>query len=171
MQFSVGILEGQVNKLDQEFIQEYKEYMSTTFDADFWQKVPQLRTVPVGESISTQTEVMPYERAEELVCASDTFSVSNCICRQGMRIMGEGCDKPLDLILVALDRFEQALFQVRYPACSGKINHSAYHSPDYQYQENPQDDPRDRSREGGWFTLILFLGFLFWFHLILSRHY
>lgn len=99
MQFSVGILEGQVNKLDQEFIQEYKEYMSTTFDADFWQKVPQLRTVPVGESISTQTEVMPYERAEELVCASDTFSVSNCICRQEMRIMGEGCDKPLESCL------------------------------------------------------------------------
>lgn len=99
MQFFVGLLEGQVNRLDQELVQEIEEYMSTAFDADLWQKAPQLRTVPVGESISTQTEVMPYERAEELMRAHHTFSVSNCICRQGMRIMGEGCDKPLESCL------------------------------------------------------------------------
>jgi glycerol kinase len=37
---------------------------------------------------------MPYERAEELVRTHKTFAVANCICRQEMRIMGEGCDKP-----------------------------------------------------------------------------
>jgi electron transport complex protein RnfB len=99
MQFVVGFWEGQVNRLTPELVQEFEEYLPTAFDADFWQKAPQLRTVPVGESISIQTEVMPYEQAEELVSAHDTFSVSNCICRQEMRIMGEGCDKPLESCL------------------------------------------------------------------------
>jgi ferredoxin len=48
----------------------------------------------VGESVSTQTDVMPYERAEALVRAQERFAVANCICRQEMRILGKGCDKP-----------------------------------------------------------------------------
>jgi ferredoxin len=48
----------------------------------------------VGKSISTQTEVMLYERAEELVRAHKTFAVSNCICRQEQRILDKGCNKP-----------------------------------------------------------------------------
>jgi hypothetical protein len=37
---------------------------------------------------------MLYERAEELVRTHKTFAVANCICRQEMRIMGKGCEKP-----------------------------------------------------------------------------
>jgi hypothetical protein len=68
-------------------------------DPDLWGKVPQLRTIPVGESVGLQTEVMPYEGAEALVRAQKTFAVANCICRQELRILGEGCDKPLESCL------------------------------------------------------------------------
>ena len=93
-QFVVGFWEGQVNKLDRELIQDAEEYLSTYFDQSSWWAVPQLRTIPVGKSISTQSEVMPYERAEELVRGQRTFAVGNCICRQEKRLLGEGCDKP-----------------------------------------------------------------------------
>ncbi len=93
-QFVVGFWEGQVNKLDRELIRDAEEYLSAYFDKSSWWAVPQLRTIPVGKSISTQTEVMPYERAEELVRGQRTFAVGNCICRQEKRLLGEGCDKP-----------------------------------------------------------------------------
>ena len=56
--------------------------------------MPQMRTTPVGVSVSAQTEVMPYEQAEELVRTRERFAVSNCICRQKRRIQGKGCDRP-----------------------------------------------------------------------------
>ena len=53
-----------------------------------------MRTIPVEKSIAVQPEVMPYERAEELVRNNKTFAVSNCICRQEQHILGKGCKKP-----------------------------------------------------------------------------
>jgi len=93
-QFVVGIWEGQVNKLSRELVEEFEEYMPSLFDPGDWRKVPQMRTIPVEKSIALQHEIMPYERAEELVRKHKTFAVSNCICRQEFRILGKGCDKP-----------------------------------------------------------------------------
>ncbi len=93
-QFIVGVWEGQVNRLNRELIQDFEEYLPFYTEQNIGPGVPQLRTIPVGKSISTKTEVMLYERAEELVRTHKTFAVANCICRQEMRIMGKGCEKP-----------------------------------------------------------------------------
>ncbi len=98
-QFVVGFWEAQVNRLDPELIEDFEEYVPTFFDPDAWRKAPQLRTIPVNKSITAKNEVMPYERAEELVRAKESFAVSNCICRQEQHIMGKGCDKPLESCL------------------------------------------------------------------------
>jgi electron transport complex protein RnfB len=57
-------------------------------------------TIPIGESINAQADVMVYERAEELVRAQDRLAVAPCICRKEQRIAGEGCDLPLETCLV-----------------------------------------------------------------------
>ncbi len=93
-QFLIGFWEGQVNRLSRELIQDFEEYLPFYTEQNIGPGVPQLRTIPVGKSISTQTEVMLYEQAEELVRTHKTFAVANCICRQEMRIMGKGCEKP-----------------------------------------------------------------------------
>jgi len=93
-QYAVGFWEGQVNKLDPELVQNAEEYMGTFMEHGFWRGTPQMRTIPVNKSISIENVVMPYERAEELVRSQRSFAVSNCLCRQGMRIIGKGCDKP-----------------------------------------------------------------------------
>jgi H+/Na+-translocating ferredoxin:NAD+ oxidoreductase subunit B len=98
-QFVVGIYEYQVNNLDAGFVQEFEEYQPTLFDPEVWKKAAQIRTIPVGEAISAQVEVMAYERAEELVRAQDRFAVAPCICRREKRLLGEGCDKPLETCL------------------------------------------------------------------------
>ena len=93
-QFLVGFWESQVNRLSRELIQDYEEYLPFYTEQNIGPGVPQLRTIPVGKSISAQTEVMLYERAEELVRTHKTFAVANCICRQEMGIMGKRCEKP-----------------------------------------------------------------------------
>jgi len=98
-QFIVGFWEGQVNRLSRELIQDFEEYLPFYTEQNIGPGIPQLRTIPVGKSISTKTEVMLYEQAEELVRTHKTFAVANCICRQEMRIMGKGCEKPEETCL------------------------------------------------------------------------
>jgi electron transport complex protein RnfB len=95
-QFVVGIWEFQVNRLNPGLIRDFEEYLPSLLDAEAWESVPQIRTIPVGESVDAQAEVMAYERAEELVRAQSTIAVAPCICRQEKRLVGEGCDKPLE---------------------------------------------------------------------------
>jgi NAD-dependent dihydropyrimidine dehydrogenase PreA subunit/DNA-binding Lrp family transcriptional regulator len=94
LQFVVGFWEAQVNKLNRELVEDFEEYLPSLIDASAWGKTPQMRTIPVEKSITLQPEVMPYERAEDLVRTHKTFAVSNCICRQEHRILGKGCEKP-----------------------------------------------------------------------------
>jgi Na+-translocating ferredoxin:NAD+ oxidoreductase subunit B len=98
-QFVVGFWEAQVNKLDRELVEDFEEYLPTLFDRKSWRKAPQMRTIPVKQSISVEREVMPYERAEELIRAKEKFAVSNCICRQEYHILGKGCNKPMESCL------------------------------------------------------------------------
>ena len=86
-QFAVGFWEGQVNKLYPELVKDVEEYLGTFMEQGFWRGTPQMRTIPVNMSIAVQNVVMPYEKAEELVRSKKSFAVSNCICRQGMRIV------------------------------------------------------------------------------------
>ena len=95
-QFVVGFWEAQVNRLSRELVEDFEEYFPSLITASIWKKAPQLRTIPVEKSIAVQPEVMPYERAEELVRNNKTFAVSNCICRQEQHILGKGCDKPVE---------------------------------------------------------------------------
>ncbi|MCG6534067.1 MAG: 4Fe-4S binding protein [Syntrophales bacterium LBB04] len=98
-QFVVGFWEAQVNNLNRELVEDFEEYLPSLFNPDSWRKTPQIRTIPVNKSISVQNEIMPYERAEELVRAKESFAVSNCICRQEQHIVGKGCNKPLESCL------------------------------------------------------------------------
>jgi Pyruvate/2-oxoacid:ferredoxin oxidoreductase delta subunit len=92
--FVVGIYEFQVNDLDAELVHDFEEYLPTLFDAEAWKKVPQLRTIPVGESVESRLEVMPYEQAEEIVRGQDKIAVAPCVCRREQKILGEGCSNP-----------------------------------------------------------------------------
>ncbi|MCP5095122.1 MAG: 4Fe-4S ferredoxin [Chloroflexi bacterium] len=99
MHFVVGFWEGQVNKLDTQLVEDFEAYLPQLFDPDSWQKSPQLRTIPIGESIDTRSEVTPYTQVEALIRHHTTYSVSNCICRQEMHVLDEPCDKPLESCL------------------------------------------------------------------------
>ncbi len=91
-QFVVGIWEFHLNDLNPEFVRDMHEYIPHLLP-EAW-KVPQLRTIPVGRSITADLHVMPYEKAEELVGRHRKAAVAPCICRREMAVAGKPCDKP-----------------------------------------------------------------------------
>lgn len=96
----VGIYEFQVNNLDEGFVQEVNEYLRTRSKPSRPQPIPQLRTIPVQRSIKPQLEILPYERAEELVRAQKKFAAAPCLCRRKAQVMGTGCDAPKETCLM-----------------------------------------------------------------------
>ena len=99
-QFVIGIWEYHVNDLDPELIQDMREYIPTLFDPETWTKSPQLRTIPVGQSVSSEQSIMAYEQAGELIRKQKKLLVAPCICRKEHKMTGEGCDKPEETCLV-----------------------------------------------------------------------
>jgi ferredoxin len=99
-QYVIGIWEFHVKDLNPELINDMNEYIPTLFNLDTWKKAPQLRTVPVGQSISARPEALPYEKAEEMVRAHEKFLVAPCICRKEHKMMGKGCKKPEESCLI-----------------------------------------------------------------------
>ena len=98
-QFVVGIWEYHVNDLDEAFVADVQEYLPV-LSKEAFDYVPQLRTVPVGRSLNAAIEVLPYEKAEELVKKQKKFLVAPCICRKEHQLKGDGCDKLMEACLV-----------------------------------------------------------------------
>ena len=99
-QYVIGIWEYHVNDLSPDLIRDMEEYIPTLLNVDTWKKAPQLRTIPVGRSIPVELDVMPYEKAEELIRSHNKFLVAPCICRKERTMVGEGCQKPEESCLV-----------------------------------------------------------------------
>lgn len=95
-QYIVGIWEYQVNNLSPELVQDMEQLFEELIDFEVWQKAPQLRTIPIGESIEPGMQIMAYEHAEDLIRNQERITLAPCICRRERRTVGEGCDKPLE---------------------------------------------------------------------------
>jgi NAD-dependent dihydropyrimidine dehydrogenase PreA subunit len=98
--FVVGIYEFQVNNLSEGLLQDLSDYWSTMRSRSRPQTIPQMRTIPVGESIEPHLEALPYEQVNELVMAHDRFAVAPCICRRRASMTGDGCDAPEESCLM-----------------------------------------------------------------------
>lgn len=99
LQFVVGIWEYQLNNLSRELVEDVDEYFHSFWDFEVWKKAPQLRTIPVMESLPTSNDALTHEQAVVLVETAQRFAVADCICRKERRLVGEGCDKPLEMCL------------------------------------------------------------------------
>jgi len=96
----IGIYEFQVNRLSDDFLQSMDDYYDARVPAHRPVTIPQLRTVPVNQSIDSKLDVLPYEKVEELVEAHTRFAVANCVCRTEQKKRGRGCDAPLETCLL-----------------------------------------------------------------------
>ena len=98
--FVVGIYEFQVDRLDEGLLENLADYWSSQKPRPEAQTIPQMRTIPVGQSIEPHLEALPYEQVNELINAHDRFAVAPCICRRRARLTGEACDAPEESCLI-----------------------------------------------------------------------
>jgi electron transport complex protein RnfB len=62
-------------------------------------KTKQMRVVPVAKSVSAEMAVMPFEAAEAIINKQSKIVVGPCICRKEQKMIGKGCDKPMEVCL------------------------------------------------------------------------
>ncbi|MBI4799401.1 MAG: 4Fe-4S ferredoxin [Desulfarculus sp.] len=98
-QFVVGIWEYNLNRMTPQFVADVEAYMPHLSQAAFG-VLPQLRTIPVGKSLSAAPEVLAYESAEALIRQQEKILVAPCICRKEHQIKGGGCGKLEEACLV-----------------------------------------------------------------------
>ena len=100
-QFVIGIWEYHVNSLDEELIRDFNEYVPYIIQ-NGWirQKTQQLRVIPIHQKVTTETRVMPYEQAEEIIRRQSRIVVAPCICRKEHKMVGKGCNRPEEVCLV-----------------------------------------------------------------------
>ncbi|MBL0714729.1 MAG: 4Fe-4S binding protein [Desulfosarcina sp.] len=99
-QFVIGIWEYHVNDLDEDLIRDMNEYIPYLMKKGWTNhKTKQLRVIPVGQSVNAEMTVTPYEAAEAIIRKQSKIVVAPCICRREHAMLGEGCDKPLEVCL------------------------------------------------------------------------
>ncbi len=100
-QFMIGIWEYHVNDLDEGLIRDFNEYVPHLVEKTWAkQQTRQLRVIPVSTSIQAEMDVMPYEAAERIIEGQSKIVVAPCICRKEHKMVGEGCDKPMEACLI-----------------------------------------------------------------------
>ena len=98
--FVVGFYEGQLPRMDAEMAELFEQYYLET-QGGILRETPSLhRIIPVGAAIPLQVEIHPYERATELLEGAMSWGVRDCICRVQQKLLGKGCDHPLETCLV-----------------------------------------------------------------------
>ena len=90
----VGMYEGQLNRLTPEFTKELDEYFdSNSFGLSFLStELPQIRTIPVRESIPLDYQVTNYNHMTEIINSTDgPIAIMECVCRQKAGVQGNPC--------------------------------------------------------------------------------
>lgn len=90
----VGMYEYQIGKLTPEFIKDFNSYTANKkFGIEFLStKLPQMRTIPIAESIEPQHNVSTFDEVALLLDeAAAPFAILECICRQKKSLAGKPC--------------------------------------------------------------------------------
>ena len=95
--FVHGLFEFQVSTLKPRLAGLVQRYMDEGFHGAITRGAAAfLRTVPVQRSIEVLHHVASYEDAAEILRNAGRVVVTDCICRKQKRLVGQGCDKPLE---------------------------------------------------------------------------
>jgi H+/Na+-translocating ferredoxin:NAD+ oxidoreductase subunit B len=102
MPWVVGIYEFQLKRMDREFAEMCKKY-SVYWGAEFLKYKPQImQVIPIEKQIPVHQEALTYEQVSGIIDAARSFMVNECICKKTHGILGQPCDRPLE-VCMAMD--------------------------------------------------------------------
>jgi electron transport complex protein RnfB len=100
MPFVVGFYEEQLPRIDKELATLFEEYFQEIRGGFVRHGPPVHRVIPIEEAIPAGIEIFPYERATQLLESAKAWGVRDCICRVQQKLVGKGCDRPVENCLV-----------------------------------------------------------------------
>ncbi|MDD5232259.1 MAG: 4Fe-4S binding protein [Syntrophales bacterium] len=99
--FIVGIFEYQVNNLDPGLVELFKQYANEAmYRQMILPETPQLRVVPVEESLTPALEIAPYDEIRKIVESQKVIALADCICRKMNGMKGKPCHAALETCLI-----------------------------------------------------------------------
>jgi electron transport complex protein RnfB len=100
MPFVVGIYEEQITNMDRELAELFEEFYLQG-GGGFAGVGPSIhRVIPVEEAVPAGVDIYTYERATDLLESAKAWGVRDCICRTQQKLIGKGCDRPVENCLV-----------------------------------------------------------------------
>jgi len=98
--FVVGVYELNLHRLDAELAALMEQYMQEAGRTSAIYQAPSVhRVIPIEESIPFTLAVHPYENATAMIEAAGAWAVRDCICRVQKKLVGEGCDHPVEVCI------------------------------------------------------------------------
>jgi Fe-S-cluster-containing hydrogenase component 2 len=99
---AVGMFEYQLNRLSNEFANDFKQYMEEAFIKEFTAtKLPQLRVIPIEKSVEHINYIGTYDMLTELINNErGKIAVSECICRKLNDLKGYHCNHIREACLI-----------------------------------------------------------------------
>jgi len=95
--FMIGLYEYSVKKLDQKLAALYQEYYETAYCEEMGaSNVPGFKVLPITEKVEADVALFPFLKLKEGVKAARKIAVADCLCRKEARLLGDGCDHPLE---------------------------------------------------------------------------
>lgn len=98
--FVVGFYERQNAKIDKEFAELFEQYYKEKFHQSMTAEPSVHRVIPIEKTIPINIDVMPYEKASTYLDEANAWGVLPCICRVQKKLIGEGCDHPVENCIV-----------------------------------------------------------------------
>lgn len=100
MPFVVGIYEMQIGHMDEEMARLFEEYYKEAYHKVMTGKPALHRVIPVEQAVEVGVEVLSYERASEIIEQAQSWGVLDCICRVQRKLVGKGCEHPVNICMV-----------------------------------------------------------------------
>ena len=136
MPFAVGIWEMQAPTIDEELAYLFEDYFQQAFSIGLVIRPQFHRVLPVGDAVSMDLEIAPYESAAAMVSRAKAWAVTDCLCRKQQALIGKGCDHPLEVCMSFSDKpgafdgspfvraltLEEALDTLKFAAESGLVH-------------------------------------------------
>ncbi|MFX1388767.1 MAG: DUF362 domain-containing protein [Promethearchaeota archaeon] len=92
---AVGFYEFQLNRLTEDFYNDVMQYFEEAFLDEYNKtKIPQVRTIPIEESVNFEQNISTYDDLRKLIeNIGEPIVVQECICRQAKDLVGDPCKK------------------------------------------------------------------------------
>lgn len=99
-----GIYEFQLGKLTPDMVKLFERYYAEgQGQAIFSTEIPWSRVVPIKKAIPTEVNIFTYEEVDRIINEADAVALANCLCRSNKKMIGEGCNAPIDDICILLN--------------------------------------------------------------------